>query len=244
MSASVSAEPGPQPVAVRARPACRHLDPPAIERAARRDEGARRAPPGRALPLSATPQTYGLPEAGGRDARRRDARMFDGASDTADERAFAERRESDRHDFRFIISPEDGAEPGNLKTFTRELMLDVERDLWREARLGGGRPLEYRGGVADLRPGPNAEDPELRRLLLGRATKLERLGPADPGPAGTPEAGPRSDSPPARHLRRHHQDQAPGDERRWARTGCGRLRSAWRGALRSGAWPAGQAGPG
>lgn len=55
--------------------------------------------------------------------------MFDGASDTADERAFAERRESDRHDFRFIISPEDGAELGNLKTFTRELMLDVERDL-------------------------------------------------------------------------------------------------------------------
>ena len=36
------------------------------------------------------------------------------------------------------------------------------------------------GGVADLRPGPNAEDPELRRLLLGRAAKLERLGLADP----------------------------------------------------------------
>ena len=40
------------------------------------------------------------------------------------------------------------------------------------------------GGVADLRPGPDAEDPELRRLLLGRAAKLERLGLADPvGPA-------------------------------------------------------------
>ena len=37
-----------------------------------------------------------------------DARMFDAASDTADERAFAERCEDDRHHFRFIISPEDG----------------------------------------------------------------------------------------------------------------------------------------
>jgi hypothetical protein len=40
------------------------------------------------------------------------------------------------------------------------------------------------GGVADLRPAADAEDPELRRLLLGRAAKLERLGLAEPvGPA-------------------------------------------------------------
>ncbi len=188
------------------------------------------------------------------------ARMFDAASDTADERAFAERCEDDRHHFRFIISPEDGAELGDLKTFTRELMLDVERDLgtrldwvavdhWNtdnphvhvliRGRADDGQDLvisrdyisrgfrdraaervtmelgprseqeirtalerevtaerwtsldralrdisdEY-GGVADLRPGPNAEDPELRHLLLGRAAKLERLGLAEPvGPA-------------------------------------------------------------
>jgi type IV secretory pathway VirD2 relaxase len=189
-----------------------------------------------------------------------DARMFDATSDTADERAFAERCEDDRHHFRFIISPEDGAELGDLKTFTRELMLDVERDLgtrldwvavdhWNtdnphvhvliRGRADDGQDLvinreyisrgfrdraaervtlelgprseqeirttlerevgsdrwtsldralrdisdEY-GGVADLRPGPDAEDPELRRLLLGRVAKLERLGLADPvGPA-------------------------------------------------------------
>ena len=35
------------------------------------------------------------------------------------------------------------------------------------------------GGVADLRPGGASEDPELRRLMLGRATKLERLGLAE-----------------------------------------------------------------
>jgi len=40
------------------------------------------------------------------------------------------------------------------------------------------------GGVVDLRPGGPGEDPELRRLLLGRAAKLERLGLAEPiGPA-------------------------------------------------------------
>jgi type IV secretory pathway VirD2 relaxase len=188
------------------------------------------------------------------------ARMFDAASDTADERAFAERCEDDRHHFRFIISPEDGAELGDLKTFTRELLRDVEKDLgtkldwvavdhWNtdnphihvliRGRADDGQDLvigrEYIsrgfrdraaervtlelgprseqeihtslerevnaerwtsldsalrdisdecGGVADLRPSPDAEVPELRHLLIGRATKLERLGLADPvGPA-------------------------------------------------------------
>ena len=36
------------------------------------------------------------------------------------------------------------------------------------------------GGVVDLRPGGPGEDPELRRLMLGRAAKLERLGLAEP----------------------------------------------------------------
>ena len=189
-----------------------------------------------------------------------DARMFGATSDTADERGFAERCEDDRHHFRFIISPEDGAALSDLKTFTRELMLDVERDLgtkldwvavdhWntdnphvhvlirgrgddgqdlvisREyisrgfrdraaervtLELGPRSEREIRtalerevgsdrwtsldralrdisdecGGVADLRPGHDTEDPELRGLLLGRAAKLERLGLADPvGPA-------------------------------------------------------------
>ncbi|MEH2537124.1 type IV secretory pathway VirD2 relaxase [Bradyrhizobium sp. AZCC 1577] len=58
-----------------------------------------------------------------------DARMFDAASDTPDESAFAERCKDDRHHFRFIISPEDAAELGDLRAFTRELMTDVARDL-------------------------------------------------------------------------------------------------------------------
>lgn len=184
------------------------------------------------------------------------ARMFDAAGDEADERVFAERCKDDRHHFRFIVSPEDAAEIGDLKTFTRELVADMEKDLgtrldwiavdhWNtdnphvhlliRGRADDGQDLvisrdyisrgirdraaeritlelgprteqqiqsalereveaerwtsldralrdisDDGGGVADLRPGPNAEDPELRRLLLGRAAKLERLGLAEP----------------------------------------------------------------
>ena len=35
------------------------------------------------------------------------------------------------------------------------------------------------GGIADLRPGGVGEDPELRKLMIGRAGKLERLGLAE-----------------------------------------------------------------
>ena len=188
-----------------------------------------------------------------------DARMFDATSDAADEQAFAERTADDRHHFRFIISPEDATELADLRTFTRELMQDVERDLgtrldwvavdhWNtdnphvhvliRGRADDGQDLvisrdyisrgfrdraaervtvelgprsehEIRtalekevyaerwtsldralrdvaddgGGVADLRPG-SEDDPEMRRLMLGRAAKLERLGLAEPiGPA-------------------------------------------------------------
>jgi type IV secretory pathway VirD2 relaxase len=44
--------------------------------------------------------------------------------------------------------------------------------------------LDEGGGVVDLRRGGAGEDPELRRLMIGRAAKLERLGLAEQvGPA-------------------------------------------------------------
>ena len=184
-----------------------------------------------------------------------EARMFDATSDAVDERAFAERCRDDRHHFRFIISPEDAAELGDLRSFTRELMTDVAQDLgtrldwiavdhWNtdnphlhvliRGRAEGGQDLvisrdyisrgfrdraaervtlelgprserEIRSalereveaerwtsldralrvaadegaGIADLRPDASGEDPELRRLMVGRAAKLERLGFAE-----------------------------------------------------------------
>lgn len=184
-----------------------------------------------------------------------EARMFNAASDAADERVFAERCQDDRHHFRFIISPEDAAELGDLRTFTRELMADVAGDLgtkldwiavdhWntdnphihilirgraedgqdlvisrdyvsrgfrdraaervtlelgprseQEIRSALTREVEAErwtsldralrvaaddgAGVADLRPSASGQDPELRRLLVGRAARLEQFGLAE-----------------------------------------------------------------
>ncbi len=189
----------------------------------------------------------------------RDASMFDARADEADRDAFAGRCADDRHHFRFIISPEDAANMEDLRSFTRELMVDIARDLgteldwvavdhWNtdnphvhvlmrgvtsggtdlvidrgyiseglrfraeervtlelgprseieirsalerevdaERWTGLDRQLERMGqdnaGLIDLRPGGDA-DPEMRRLLLGRAAKLEQLGLATrEGPA-------------------------------------------------------------
>ncbi|MDM0054606.1 MULTISPECIES: DUF3363 domain-containing protein [Variovorax] len=54
-------------------------------------------------------------------------------ADAADLKAFQERGQSDRHQFRFIVSAEDGLELEDLKGFTRQLMRRMEIDL--ETRL-------------------------------------------------------------------------------------------------------------
>ncbi|MFZ3118457.1 MAG: relaxase/mobilization nuclease and DUF3363 domain-containing protein [Variovorax sp.] len=50
-------------------------------------------------------------------------------TDMADLDAFKERCADDRHHFRFILSPEDGAELEDLRTYTRHLMQRMEADL-------------------------------------------------------------------------------------------------------------------
>ncbi|HEO1695230.1 TPA: relaxase/mobilization nuclease and DUF3363 domain-containing protein [Pseudomonas aeruginosa] len=50
-------------------------------------------------------------------------------TDSADLDAFKERCADDRHHFRFILSPEDGAELEDLRTYTRHLMGRMEADL-------------------------------------------------------------------------------------------------------------------
>lgn len=49
--------------------------------------------------------------------------------DKADRAAFIERSQQDRHQFRFIVSPEDGGEYQDFKDLTRRLMMQVEKDL-------------------------------------------------------------------------------------------------------------------
>jgi len=56
------------------------------------------------------------------------AHVFDARNDIADEVAFSKSCQEDRHHFRFIIAPEDMAELTDIKTFTRDLMQQMEQD--------------------------------------------------------------------------------------------------------------------
>lgn len=55
--------------------------------------------------------------------------VYSAIQDRADGEAFVRRGCEDRHQFRFIVAPEDGAELGNLRRFTRSLMDQMEADL-------------------------------------------------------------------------------------------------------------------
>lgn len=56
-------------------------------------------------------------------------------TEAADLDAFRERSQDDRHQFRFIVSPEDAEQLDDLRTYTRHLMSRMEADL--------GTPLEW-----------------------------------------------------------------------------------------------------
>jgi type IV secretory pathway VirD2 relaxase len=56
-------------------------------------------------------------------------RFYSTFKDDVDGKAFLERGAGDRHQFRFIVSPEDGASFDTLRSFTRELVARMEQDL-------------------------------------------------------------------------------------------------------------------
>ncbi len=94
-----------------------------------------------------------------RDGVSRDgepAQLFDAQSDDVDGRAFAESCEPDRHHFRFIVSPEDGAELSDLRAFTRDLLGQASTDL--------GCQLEWAAV-----PHWNTDNPHVHVLVRGRA---------------------------------------------------------------------------
>lgn len=55
--------------------------------------------------------------------------LYDRENDRTDGRAFMEGAKDDRHQFRFIVSPEDGAQYQDLKPLVRRLMAQMEEDL-------------------------------------------------------------------------------------------------------------------
>jgi type IV secretory pathway VirD2 relaxase len=81
---------------------------------------------GRNAPL-ATHLNYLRREGVTRDGEK--ARLFGPGADDTDPKAFAERCEDDRHHFRFIVSPDDAVEMSNLKTFARDLVGQMDKDL-------------------------------------------------------------------------------------------------------------------
>ncbi|MBC2861696.1 VirD2 family relaxase/mobilization nuclease [Stappia sp. 28M-7] len=81
---------------------------------------------GRAAPLG-THLDYLSRDGVTRDGEK--ARLFGPETEAADERSFAERSGDDRHHFRFIVSPDDALEMSDLKSFTRDLVGQMEKDL-------------------------------------------------------------------------------------------------------------------
>jgi type IV secretory pathway VirD2 relaxase len=66
-----------------------------------------------------------------RDGER--GKAYSAFENEADGKAFVERGRGDRHQFRFIVAPEDAADMADLRGFTRDLMRQMELDL--ETRL-------------------------------------------------------------------------------------------------------------
>ena len=56
-------------------------------------------------------------------------KIYNDTLDEVDGKDFMKESRDDRHQFRFIVSPEDAVELGDLKTFTRDLMDQIEADL-------------------------------------------------------------------------------------------------------------------
>jgi type IV secretory pathway VirD2 relaxase len=67
-----------------------------------------------------------------RDGTTRDGgrgQLYGPDSDRVDGRALVERSQGDRHQFRFIVAPEDGDRLSDLRGFTRDVMRQMEEDL-------------------------------------------------------------------------------------------------------------------
>lgn len=65
----------------------------------------------------------------GTDREGERGRLYGSETDRADGRVFVERGREDRHQFRFIVAPEEGDRLCDLRVFTRDVMRQMEEDL-------------------------------------------------------------------------------------------------------------------
>ena len=114
---------------------------------------------GRGSPLT-THLTYLSREGVTRDGEK--AQLFGPDNDRIDPKEFAERFEGDRHHFRFIVSPDDATEMSDLKSFTRDLVAQMQKDL--DTKLNWA-------GVAHW----NTEHPHIHLIVRGVRDNGENL---------------------------------------------------------------------
>jgi len=65
----------------------------------------------------------------GTDREGERGRLYGSETDAVDGRSFLERGREDRHQFRFIVAPEDGDRLSDLHAFTRDVMKQMDEDL-------------------------------------------------------------------------------------------------------------------
>lgn len=153
----------------------------------------------RAAPLAAH-LTYLRRQGVTRDGEK--ARLFGPEAGEVDGGAFAERCSDDRHHFRFIVSPEDAVDMADLKSFARDLMGKMEKDL--------GTKLDW-AGVDHW----NTDNPHLHIILRGQTDDGQDLVisrdyikegmRARAADLVTQELGPRTDLDIRRNLQRQVQ---------------------------------------
>jgi type IV secretory pathway VirD2 relaxase len=130
-----------------------------------------------------------------RDGTTRDgdpAQLYSRDNDDADGKAFLERGQGDRHQFRFIVSAEDGDQYDDLKPLTRNLIQQVEKDLGTKLdwvavdHFNTGHPHSHiiLRGVDD-----RGKDLIIARDYLGAGmrSRLEQIVERDLGPRTTLE---------------------------------------------------------
>ncbi len=151
--------------------------------------------------------------------------LYGADTDRADGKAFLERQDGDRHQFRFIVSPEDGEHYDDLKSLTRRLMTEVEKDLgtrldWVAVdHFNTGHPHTHiivRGKTDDGRDLVIARD-YISHGLRERAAELVSL-----------DLGPRTDIEIESRLRREvEQERLTALDRRFLKEmGAGRVVAA------------------
>jgi len=122
--------------------------------------------------------------------------LYSAGQDMADGRTFLERAEGDRHQFRFIVSPEDGQHYDDLRSLTRRLMVQIEQDL--DTKLDWVAVDHFNTGHPHTHVVVRGNDEQGHDLVIGREyltqgirERAAELVSLDLGPRTDPEISDR-----------------------------------------------------